>query len=545
MKTLSVVAASAALFAAFAPPSAFADGRPCPYSVPFPDVDIRSAEAKLVPDDVCVPDTIGVPQSLAYFNDYSWRAFIAMVWPAAQGKRGDPDPKQKLEAEQEGMPSGPPLVFETYKAEWETFPSRAAARPTDWSAPDDPNSSTTMWDDVKKRNCAPNGAKPGDFFLAPSSKFGRFENVRQAGLPATALVAQNGTLVRYLAAYNKKAYHYIFSRGLYLARNLPKDEEHALAFPTGSVTVKSSWIDLGKPGETPGAAHPETFHRRLAWLYDPFQTPPACEQHVVGLVGLHIVQKTAQNLSWIWSTFEHVKNAPDRKTRESLGSPARLGSPCPTPSSANSPYSFNDDSGTPMSLVPQAYLVGRWEKNLPHCAPPPVNVERLRPINQDAAEIVTRSTTETNQKWRDALRNENSVWQNYELVLTQWSTGGRCHDGCGVPEFTIPGRDLPYSDPTTAFNRLGNSPIANASMETWLPDKIEFGCMACHNQVASGKRPPNKDPRLDFVFSLRINAYPSRDARGSIAIRALDLLLEDAAAAMASSTGSGDPGPPR
>jgi hypothetical protein len=46
-------------------------------------------------------------------------------------------------------------------------------------------------------------------------------------------------------------------------------------------------------------------------------------------------------------------------------------------------------------------------------------------------------------------------------------------------------------------------------METWLPDKIESGCMACHNKVASGRDDPpnNKDP-LDYVFSLRVSAYP-------------------------------------
>jgi hypothetical protein len=54
----------------------------------------------------------------------------------------------------------------------------------------------------------------------------------------------------------------------------------------------------------------------------------------------------------------------------------------------------------------------------------------------------------------------------------------------------------------------------NASMETWLPDKIESGCMACHNRVASGRDDPpnNKDP-FDYVLSLRTSAYPPRDAQ--------------------------------
>ena len=32
---------------------------------------------------------------------------------------------------------------------------------------------------------------------------------------------------------------------------------------------------------------------------------------LVGLVGLHVVQKTKQLPQWMWATFEHVDNAPD------------------------------------------------------------------------------------------------------------------------------------------------------------------------------------------------------------------------------------------
>jgi hypothetical protein len=517
----------AVLLFVHAPQGAFADGRPCPQTLPDLKPDVSSPEAKLVPDDVCGED-VGVPKNLAYFDDYSWRAFIALVWPASAGKRGepDPDPRHSLESPREGMPSGSPLVFETYKAEWETFPQAEQAHPTDWDVPDDPADMTSMWTD-RQRACHDGSvaAKPGDFFLAPSTKFGRFENVAQAGMPAAVLVAQNGTLVRYLAAYNENAYHYVLSRGLYLAKNLPNDEDHALDFPLGSVTVKSSWIDLGTLGTNQGAAHPETFHRRVAWLYDPFEQKieDKCKQHIVGLVGLHIVQKTPFHNSWIWSSFEHVDNAPDRKTISRLDPSILSGNSCPTPSNTKSPYSFNDGSGMPMNSVPPTYLVDRWEKKPPPCTPPPVNVERIRAINHDPPEIVTRSTTETNEKWQDELRKENSVWQYYQLVVTQWSVAGRCREGCGAPLYTVPGVDQDNcSNP--ACNHLAGSAIANASMETWLPSNLQFGCMACHNKVASGAAPNNKDP-LDFVFSLRVNAYPSRSARGSIAIRALNLLL--------------------
>jgi hypothetical protein len=76
-----------------------------------PQVDVSSRK---VPDDVCIPIGFGrLP--IDFFDDYSWRTFIAMVWPAAQDQRGTPDPILQL-GERTGA-----LVFETFKSEWEIF----------------------------------------------------------------------------------------------------------------------------------------------------------------------------------------------------------------------------------------------------------------------------------------------------------------------------------------------------------------------------------------------------------------------------------------
>ncbi|MEP7341547.1 MAG: hypothetical protein ABI977_27695, partial [Acidobacteriota bacterium] len=50
-----------------------------------------------VPPDVGTPlifDGNGVP--FASFDDYSWRAFIALVWPAQSGQRGLPDASKQV-----------------------------------------------------------------------------------------------------------------------------------------------------------------------------------------------------------------------------------------------------------------------------------------------------------------------------------------------------------------------------------------------------------------------------------------------------------------
>src|SRR5215471_1610778 len=80
----------------------------------YPDPPPVTISAPQPPADVCIPD--GFPGNpIAFFDDFSWRSFIAMVWPVQQGMRGVPDTSKGI-----GPVSGP-LVFETFKADWEVF----------------------------------------------------------------------------------------------------------------------------------------------------------------------------------------------------------------------------------------------------------------------------------------------------------------------------------------------------------------------------------------------------------------------------------------
>src|SRR5271168_3458222 len=116
MRLLSCLALGAAIAQSFAEPAL---AQTCP-NPPSPAIS-----APQPPTDVCVPsDFQGNP--IAFFDDYSWRAFIAMVWPAAQGQRGVPDTSKTV-----GVVSGP-LVFETFKADWEVFQPDGHA-PSPWS----------------------------------------------------------------------------------------------------------------------------------------------------------------------------------------------------------------------------------------------------------------------------------------------------------------------------------------------------------------------------------------------------------------------------
>jgi len=427
---------------AFAPTATHAQAQ-CPNPVPVaispPDLDAHTATQ--VPADVCTPAQIPGGNPIAYFDDYSWKAFIALVWPAKAGQRGAPDPGQGITNDKT------PLVFETYKADWETFQPGGAA--------------PTAWSDFSAAKLPCPNAQAGDFILSSFTKFG---NVGEAGIGnlTAVLVAQNGTFVRYLAAYNQSEFEAIRTNQWYLAAKLPKPGG-SLTFPDGALDVKSAWIDLTN------VPHPERYHTRTAWLQNPISGACSGTPVVVGLVGLHIVQKTPSRPQWIWSTFEQVDNVP----------PPNYVPPQP-PAKPTQTFTFNDGSPTPMpAALPSAYV---WSNAIQN-TPPPINIQRLTPINVDPA--VSRNTVATNQIWRQALNQKNSVWQFYQLTMTQW------------PKVSPPNPALPGTPANTFPGTGATSAFANSTLETWDQTAIRAGCMNCHTQTQNH----------DFVWSLSMNAF--------------------------------------
>jgi hypothetical protein len=412
--------------------------------MPINPPNLSAPAATLVPEDVCLPPSVTLDASFAYFDDYSWRAFIALVWPALGDQRGVPDANQPITA------TAMPLVFETYKADWETFQP-------DGTPPSAYNSNTSYWTSNPSQSPCPS-AKTGDFILAPITKFG---NVGLAGVGdlVSVLIAQNGTFVRYIAAYNQTEFNQILGDQLYLAANLPQNKNPpgtSIVFKDNSLDIKSAWIDMAN------IAHPERYHTRLAWLVDPISGQCSQTPVTVGLVGLHIVQKTPTRPQWIWSTFEQIDNVPPPNYAP------------PTPPSQN--FTFNDGTSAPMpGRIPTDFIWSNAQKATK--PPPPVNIQRLTPVNS--------STMSTNAIWQSTLRAKNSVWQYYQLTMTQWPTPGNTPANPGTPNFTIPGT----AHPGSAF--------ANTVLETWDQTNLRTGCMNCHTSVQNN----------DFLWSLQMNAY--------------------------------------
>jgi len=382
------------------------------------------------PPDVEIPEDFpGNP--IEFFDDFSWRMFVAMVWPATDGQRGTPDPTKTV-----GGPGS--RVFETFKALHEVFHSDGTS-PSSWNS-----------FDLPQYNPCDIQAAFGDVTLG---SFSKFSNLGQAdfGSLVGPLIAQNGTYVRFLTTYNKIEFDQIVDQTLYRRPTPPKTSQ--VTFKNGAIDTKSAWMDMKD------AKHPERYYTRQAWVLDPVTGIP--EKKLVGLVGLHIVVKTRSRPQWIWTTFEQVDNVPPREA----GNDGAFGP---------GTFNFHDATQTPMPDKNPFTM----DRVLQPPTPSPFNVDRVKPVNP--------KTQAANKKFRAAL--QGTIWQNYQLVATQWPLTPNDASLPGIPKNTFPGS----TDSTTAF--------ANMTMESFDQKKIGTGCMACHTAT--------KD-QTDFLWSLNDHAFPA------------------------------------
>lgn len=345
-------------------------------------------------------------------DQFSWQSFVALSWPAKMGERGQADTTKK-------PGDAGPIVWETFKVTEEVFLPNAQD-PGPWSSPNLKLAST-------KR-------------LASTSKISRLLRVNKAALTGFApqgkdqavggsLTDQNGNLTYYERAVNEVAYEYIRTNRFYNTDILAK--AGTVNYSDWSMTLKASWKILIE-----GKDEASNFHSRKAEIDG--------ETVTVGLVGLHIVTKTPSSPQWIWSTFEHVGNAPTFSGKR-IGKYSYYDPDCPV--STCPPNTSTENNGKPTGK--------------------PTQVLRETEIYQSARDA--------NRAWRKQLKG--TVWENYELVGTQWPTLPK---NPGVPT----GRPQPTL-------------LANSTMETYI--QTTSSCIQCHSTSAS---PANPSERYDFTFLL-------------------------------------------
>ena len=226
--------------------------------------------------------------------------------------------------------------------------------------------------------------------------------------------------------------------------------------------VKAAWKIISN------VADRARFHTNNVLVYTPATENPkvaeSCVKATIGLVGLHIAHKTANESQWVWSTFEHEDNAPTEGDVKSGTLKAKYNyynpkcKTCPVNASAPRPWNPSK-TGPPTQVVRMDML-------------PPFATTSASAQNAVAQKLL-------------ASVSPRSVWQRYILVSTQWPTNS---GDCAAKPAD------PFGTPAPQF-------LANTTLETYVQGttpNVSSSCIACHGNavMTNGKA-------SDFTFLLQ------------------------------------------
>lgn len=301
---------------------------------------------------------------------FSWQQFIALNWPAAQGKRGEPAADQPINA-------AGPRVWETWKEAYEVY-KPDGSKPADWNT-------------AQAFPAACGGA--GKLLIRTGKVSDVVDQTLQA-LPATdkfpaSLKDQNGRLVRYEIRLNKAVFDYVVQNKLYNGQQ--QTQASSIDFPVGSQLVKAAWRELDGDDANYFLATDACVCEDTG-----VDTPGNCQVKRMGLAGFHLMTKTASAPQWIWSTYEQVDNV--ISTHASV-------KPLNNPACTTCPPNKQTKDGVPTQLTRVIPIPSQD----PVCSRPQQAVDNIKQLNGDV---------------QKGLAQAGSVLANYHLVNTQWPVNG-------------------------------------------------------------------------------------------------------------------------
>lgn len=378
-----------------------------------------------LPLDVAVdPLSLPADERQRLFDCFSWRAFVALNWPA--------DPEQRGRADESvgfgDFSDGRETVWETYKATYEVFQPEDPA----WD-PTDPQNPASQFNSPRPLPPACQGLSDEDPGLPVVSMVSK-SNSRFPDTPPDVanetgqafagqfgtLTDRNGEWVRYQVLFNETEFDFL--KPTAITKNLTPNGPNGgqgVFFPDGSLEAKAAWKVLCSPqdvadGSCTVADDLNTFYRREVFAYDAPNN--ACERVELGLVGLHVIAKTFWAPQWIWATFEHTDNVPkvgDTGEGFSFFDPqCQEKNPGPFPVAACSAQPFLAPKGKGNPCCANA-LLNRWPKV--GFGSQPNQITRLDPIDGSGL----------NSLFQPLMARANPVFANYALVRTQWPLHGR------------------------------------------------------------------------------------------------------------------------
>lgn len=395
------------------------------------------------------------------FDVFSWQSFVAMNWPSTSDG-------QPLQTKIGGAPDAP-RQWLSYRTPRQIFdPEYRDPVCADHENQDLPVLSTSVW--------------------------------RQTGgLP---LIDSNLNYVVYDVRVNDRLADYIIDNGL---DSVAGQQQYAksgkpIDFPLGfyndpltrsggkkaSAALKTAWkiIDI-QAGDDPSRYY--TIDGLISIEASDSESGKAmCVQAELGLVGMHIMQRTksGNGRDWTWSTFEHIDNAPfaanARKPIDVLSNDLFPGG-CQSPPDTNKPYAFFNASCKDCKTNQVIGSNWKWSIDKPYASSQATDgrygTQVVRCWN------VFEGTQLINKVWQQQL--QGTPWANYQSSSAQWK-GAR-------PNSLFPQGEVPRF-------------LTNSSMETYDQYGRQSSCLSCH---ASARSAGGQDTQFSFLLSMAAR-YQSR-----------------------------------
>ena len=288
-----------------------------------------------------------------------------------------------------------------------------------------------------------------------------------------------------------------------------------MAGANGSIEIKAAWRILDRArGDDPSRYY--SMPAQIAVSGDLVRGGrPFCRSAIVGLVGMHIIQRNpaykpteALLPEWIWATFEHIDNAPmaaepcnvsdgcpGTDHRKWINQPS-CGAAAPSPTPRYSYFHQNATvQGTNIAPLPPGSGLPQfpWNPQQPYAKGGTTPATALPQVTRCWS--IYPTTASLNSQWQKALGDAGSVFRNYMLVGTQWGTSLE-----PLPPPPPPAKPNPV--PSDAVPGM----LSNMTLETYIQNYTGSdtslpgpgSCVACH----SGAPLPanNFSTKSDFSF---------------------------------------------
>jgi hypothetical protein len=448
-----VVVSLLALSAAFSPAPREAAQAAAPAPTPTPPVVAFSPR---IPPEVPFARPAGYatldPKNQPVFDIFSWKSFAAVNWPMTP--TGNP------------LAAGFPFKNNQAPRQWEQWADPMTIFQPGWQ-PVCPGGRTLAAGDKVLHLMAKNSQ-----ILNPDGSFQEPD-----GNP---LIDRNLNFALYEIRMNPDEVAYVTQNGLQTKAGQAAfaSAKKTVAFPggpsqygpTGAIEVKAVWRIL----DTTKGDDPKRYYSRSAVVYvaavNSDSGQPMCIDATVGLVGLHVIHKTKDFPQWIWSSWEHVDNAP---TSPPSGGPPKVAYSFYSPG-----YRFYLPVNTPPTLI-------KDKKYFTWSATPPYAAKYAR-VAKDFTQLqfgsqVVRSnsiyppTAAVTATWQQAM--QGTPWANYLLLGSQWVGGDTPAETLAIP-----------------------AQLANSAIETYIQDTAS--CVQCHSLAQTTASTTASPQTADFSFLL-------------------------------------------